>query len=155
MRTNSKTAVLSVVTGGGKWVEIWRCVQSGERPRPYGIEPVDLAARSFDRDRLAEDEINALFGKTGFSMAEVDAQALIEHAEEFHRIDARTARCKERRNKLFSRSIVGARALRNLSWRLERTRLRQSSSLRRRDLERQAKIAEKRTLSRTFRLCLD
>jgi predicted phage-related endonuclease len=56
--TNSKSAVLSIITGGGKWVEMtvyadvlyqhflvtcerrfWRCVQTGERPRPYGIEP--------------------------------------------------------------------------------------------------------------------
>jgi hypothetical protein len=56
--TNSKTAALSVITGGGKWVEIpipadplyqhllltaekkfWRCVESGEPPRLFGIEP--------------------------------------------------------------------------------------------------------------------
>ena len=56
--TNSKTAVLSIITGGGKWVEIslsadalyqhllltaekkfWRCVESGEAPRLFGIEP--------------------------------------------------------------------------------------------------------------------
>ena len=55
---NSKSAALSIVTGGGKWVEIkvqadvlyqhflitaeksfWRCVQTGEQPRPYGAEP--------------------------------------------------------------------------------------------------------------------
>jgi hypothetical protein len=55
---NAKTAVLSVITGGGKWVEItiaadplyqhllftaekkfWRCVESGETPRLFGIEP--------------------------------------------------------------------------------------------------------------------
>jgi predicted phage-related endonuclease len=54
----SRTAVLSVVTGGGKWVEItthadplyqhlivtaerkfWRCVASGEPPRLFGVEP--------------------------------------------------------------------------------------------------------------------
>jgi predicted phage-related endonuclease len=54
----SRTAVLSVITGGGKWVEItahadplyqhlivtaerkfWRCVESGEPPRLFGIEP--------------------------------------------------------------------------------------------------------------------
>jgi len=54
----SRSAVLSVVTGGGKWVEItihadplyqhllltaekkfWRCVQSGETPRLFGVEP--------------------------------------------------------------------------------------------------------------------
>jgi predicted phage-related endonuclease len=54
----SRAAVLSVITGGGKWVEItthadplyqhlivtaerkfWRCVQSGEPPRLLGVEP--------------------------------------------------------------------------------------------------------------------
>ncbi len=56
--TNSKTAVLSIITGGGKWVEIaipadslyqhllltaekkfWRCVETGEPPRLFGVEP--------------------------------------------------------------------------------------------------------------------
>ena len=56
--TNSKSAVLSIITGGGKWVEItihadllyqhflltaerrfWTCVQTGETPRPFGVEP--------------------------------------------------------------------------------------------------------------------
>jgi predicted phage-related endonuclease len=56
--TNAKAAVLSIITGGGKWVEItipadslyqhllwtaekkfWRCVESGEPPRLFGIEP--------------------------------------------------------------------------------------------------------------------
>jgi hypothetical protein len=56
--TASRIAVLSVITGGGKWVEMtipadplyqhllltaerkfWRCVQSGEPPRLFGIEP--------------------------------------------------------------------------------------------------------------------
>jgi putative phage-type endonuclease len=56
--TNSRLAALSVITGGGKWVEIkvaadplyqhlllmaekkfWRCVESGEPPRLFGIEP--------------------------------------------------------------------------------------------------------------------
>lgn len=54
----SRSAVLSIITGGGKWVEIkihadplyqhllltaekkfWRCVQSGEPPRLFGVEP--------------------------------------------------------------------------------------------------------------------
>jgi predicted phage-related endonuclease len=61
---NAKTAALSIVTGGGKWVEMtiaadalyqhllltaekrfWRCVETGEPPRPFGVEtprlPVD------------------------------------------------------------------------------------------------------------------
>src|SRR5439155_17964087 len=56
--TNATAAVLSIITGGGKWVEIavsadplyqhlvltaekkfWRCVQSGELPRLFGAEP--------------------------------------------------------------------------------------------------------------------
>jgi len=56
--TASRTAALSIITGGGKWVEMtipadplyqhllltaerkfWRCVQSGEPPRLFGIEP--------------------------------------------------------------------------------------------------------------------
>ena len=56
--THARTAVLSIITGGGKWVEIkvcadplyqhllltaerkfWRCVQTGESPHLFGIEP--------------------------------------------------------------------------------------------------------------------
>jgi hypothetical protein len=56
--TNARFAVLSIITGGGKWIEMtiaadplyqhflvtaesrfWRCVQTGETPRPYGVEP--------------------------------------------------------------------------------------------------------------------
>jgi predicted phage-related endonuclease len=56
--TNAKAAVLSIITGGGKWVEItipadslyqhllltaekkfWHCVESGEPPRLFGVEP--------------------------------------------------------------------------------------------------------------------
>jgi putative phage-type endonuclease len=55
---NSKMAALSIITGGGKWVEIalsadalyqhllltaerkfWRCVETGEPPRLFGVEP--------------------------------------------------------------------------------------------------------------------
>src|SRR6266404_4092998 len=55
---NAKSAVLSIITGGGKWVEltihadplyqhllltaekkVWRCVRDGEMPRLFGVEP--------------------------------------------------------------------------------------------------------------------
>jgi predicted phage-related endonuclease len=55
---NARSAVLSVITGAGKWVELtihadplyqhllltaekkfWRCVMSGEEPRLFGVEP--------------------------------------------------------------------------------------------------------------------
>jgi hypothetical protein len=61
--TNAGSAALSIITGGGKWVEMtipadalyqhflvtaerrfWRCVQTGETPRPYGVEPPRLRA---------------------------------------------------------------------------------------------------------------
>ena len=56
--TNARASVLSIITGGGKWVEIaisadplyqhllltadkkfWRCVETGEPPRLFGVEP--------------------------------------------------------------------------------------------------------------------
>jgi predicted phage-related endonuclease len=56
--TNAKAAALSIITGGGKWVDIaisadplyqhllltaekkfWRCVESGEPPQLFGVEP--------------------------------------------------------------------------------------------------------------------
>jgi predicted phage-related endonuclease len=55
---NARSSVLSIITGGGKWVEMtifadplyqhllitaekkfWRCVQNGDTPRLFGIEP--------------------------------------------------------------------------------------------------------------------
>ena len=54
----ARTAVLSIITGGGKWVEIktqadplyqhlivtaerkfWRCVETGEQPKLFGVDP--------------------------------------------------------------------------------------------------------------------
>jgi predicted phage-related endonuclease len=56
--SNARSAVLSIITGGGKWVEMpvhadplyqhllltaerkfWRCVMGGEEPRLFGVEP--------------------------------------------------------------------------------------------------------------------
>ena len=56
--TNARSSALSIITGGGKWIDMtipadalyqhflvtaerrfWRCVQTGETPRPYGVEP--------------------------------------------------------------------------------------------------------------------
>ena len=94
--THARTAVLSIITGGGKWIEInvnadpvyqhllltaekkfWRCVQTGEPPRLFGIEPpkprleavriVDMSpsnswaelAAAYRRTRSAYDEHEA------------------------------------------------------------------------------------------------
>ena len=64
--THARTAVLSIITGGGRWVEItihadplyqhllltaerkfWRCVQSREPPRLFGLEPPKPRCRPF------------------------------------------------------------------------------------------------------------
>jgi hypothetical protein len=57
--TNARNAAMSIITGGGKRIEMsgipadalyqhflvtverrfWRCVQTGETPRPYDVEP--------------------------------------------------------------------------------------------------------------------
>jgi len=67
----ARSAVLSVITGGGKWVEItthadplyqhlivtaerkfWRCVESGESPRLFGVDrDIRLELRALQRTR--------------------------------------------------------------------------------------------------------
>ena len=83
----ARTAVLSVITGGGKWVEIktyadplyqhliitaekkfWRCVENGEPPAPFGIDPPKPrieAVRIVDMTSSnAWAEFAAIFSKT-------------------------------------------------------------------------------------------
>jgi predicted phage-related endonuclease len=84
---NSRAAALSVITGGGKWVEIkiaadpvyqhllltaekkfWRCVESGEPPRLFGVEPPRArieAVRMVDMSSSnAWAEFSAVFRRT-------------------------------------------------------------------------------------------
>jgi hypothetical protein len=90
----ARSAVLSVITGGGKWVEIityadplyqhlivtaerkfWRCVESGELPRLFGVEPPKPrigAVRTVDMsDSNSWGEFAAVFRTT--------RQAFLEH----------------------------------------------------------------------------
>ncbi len=83
----ARTAVLSIVTGGGKWVEIkvhadplyqhllltaerkfWRCVESGEQPHLFGVEPAKPrieAVRIVDMSESnAWAEFSAVFART-------------------------------------------------------------------------------------------
>ena len=111
----ARSAVLSVITGGGKWVEIkvhadplyqhlivtaerkfWRCVESGEPPKLFGVEPpkprieavriVDMTASNawaefaaiFTRTRSAHLEHEQAKGELRRLMPE-DAQQAIGH----------------------------------------------------------------------------
>jgi predicted phage-related endonuclease len=75
---NARSAALSVITGGGKWVELtihadplyqhllltaekkfWRCVTSGEEPRLFGVEP--------PRPRLAAIRIVDMSGSNSWA----------------------------------------------------------------------------------------
>jgi YqaJ-like recombinase protein len=111
----ARTAVLSIITGGGKWVEIttyadplyqhlivtaerkfWRCVENGEQPRLFGVEPprpridpvriVDMSASNawaefagvFSRTRSAHLEHEQAKAELKSLMPE-DAQQAIGH----------------------------------------------------------------------------
>jgi predicted phage-related endonuclease len=79
--TNARTAALSIITGGGKWIEMtiqsdilyqhflitaekrfWRCVQTGDRPRPYGLEPPRPAIEAIRIVDMSESNAWAEFG---------------------------------------------------------------------------------------------
>ena len=93
---NARSAALSVITGGGKWVEIsipadplyqhllltaekkfWRCVESGEPPRLFGIEPPRprlAAVRVVDMSTCnAWAELAGIFRRTRAAYLEHDA----------------------------------------------------------------------------------
>jgi predicted phage-related endonuclease len=113
--TSTRTAVLSIITGGGKWVEMtipadplyqhllltaekkfWRCVEIGETPHLFGVEPprprveavriVDMScsntwaefAESFRRTRPAFLEHEKTKGELKSLMPE-DAKEAIGH----------------------------------------------------------------------------
>ncbi len=92
----ARTAVLSIITGGGKWVEIkthadplyqhlivtaerkfWRCVESGEPPTLFGVEPAKPrveAVRIIDMSSSnAWAEFAAVFLRTRSSHLEHEA----------------------------------------------------------------------------------
>jgi hypothetical protein len=97
--TSSKAAALSIITGGGNWVEMtipadplyqhllltaekkfWRCVESGETPRLFGIEPprarID-AVRVVDMTSSNSwAEFAGVFGRTRAAYLDHDAAKL-------------------------------------------------------------------------------
>src|SRR4051794_29257958 len=89
----ARSAVLSIITGGGKWVELtlsadplyqhllltaekrfWRCVQSGEPPRLFDLEP--------PRPRLAAVRVVDMSASNAWAeLAAVFARTRAAHAE--------------------------------------------------------------------------
>jgi predicted phage-related endonuclease len=93
----ARTAVLSIITGGGRWVEIvahadplyqhlivtaerkfWRCVETGEAPQLFGVEPPKPrleAIRIVDMSTSnAWAEFAAVFGRTRPAYLEHEAR---------------------------------------------------------------------------------
>ena len=85
--TNARGGVLSIITGGGKWVEIkisadslyqhllltaekkfWRCVESGEPPRLFGVEPPRARIDAVRNDDMSSSnawaEFSGVFQRT-------------------------------------------------------------------------------------------
>jgi predicted phage-related endonuclease len=83
----ARSAVLSVITGGGKWVEIvthadplyqhlivtaerkfWRCIESGEEPQVFGVEPPKSRVEAVRIVDMSESnawaEFAAIFART-------------------------------------------------------------------------------------------
>jgi len=94
--TNAKLAALSIITGGGKWVEIaisadplyqrllitaerkfWRCIENGEPPRLFGINP--------PRPRLAAVRIVDMTGSNAWAefaaIFRATRQAFLDHEQ--------------------------------------------------------------------------
>ena len=113
----ARTAVLSIVTGGGKWVELtlsadplyqhllltaerkfWRCVQSGEVPRLFGVDPPRPrleAVRTVDMSGSNSwAELAATFGRTRAGLPGARS------GESFAQT-ARTGRCQRGRRPWF------------------------------------------------------
>jgi hypothetical protein len=79
--TNARMAALSIITGGGKWVEIsiaadplyqhllltaekkfWRCVSFGEPPRLFGVEPPRPRIEAVQPSQYDRSQVDRLFG---------------------------------------------------------------------------------------------
>jgi predicted phage-related endonuclease len=92
---NARSAVLSIITGGGKWVKIgvntdplyqhllltaekkfWRCVMSGEQPKLFGVEPPRPRLEAVRIDMSASNawaELAATFCRTRPAFQEHEA----------------------------------------------------------------------------------
>ena len=93
----ARTAVLSVITGGGKWVEIlahadplyqhlivtaerkfWRCVESGEEPQLFGVEPPKPRLEAV---RIVDMSFVQCLGRVRRRSSREPGQAHLEHEQ--------------------------------------------------------------------------
>jgi predicted phage-related endonuclease len=96
----ARSSVLSIITGGGKWVEIkiyadplyqhllltaerkfWRCVQTGERPRLFNIEPPRPRLEAVRVVDMASSNLWAEFAATYLRTKEPHAEHELAKAE--------------------------------------------------------------------------
>jgi predicted phage-related endonuclease len=129
----ARTAVLSVITGGGKWVEIkvhadplyqhlivtaerkfWRCVENGEPPTLFGIEPPKPrieAVRIVDMTSSnAWAEFAAVFAKTRDAHLEHErakAELKTLMPEDAYQATGHGVRAKRSRSGAISFDLVG------------------------------------------------
>ena len=87
----ARTAVLSVITGGGKWVEIktyadplyqhliitaekkfWRCVENGEPPALFGVDPPKPRVEAVRIVDMTSSNGNPFAGGVGQCRGQID-----------------------------------------------------------------------------------
>ena len=93
--TNARSSVLSIITGGGKWVEItlpadplyqhllltaekkfWRCVETGDPPRLFGIEP---PRPRIEAVRIVDMSASNAWAEFARPVSEVRAKPILDH----------------------------------------------------------------------------
>ena len=107
----AQSAVLSVITGGGKWVEIethadplyqhlivtaerkfWRCVESGEPPRLFGVEPPQTRIEAV---RIVDMEHLKFMGRIGRNLPQHPTSLSGARARQGRAKSANAGRCQE------------------------------------------------------------
>ena len=107
----AQSAVLSVITGGGKWVEIethadplyqhlivtaerkfWRCVESGEPPRLFGVGPPKTRIEAV---RIVDMEHLKFMGRIGRNLPQHPTSLSGARARQGRAKSANAGRCQE------------------------------------------------------------
>ena len=126
--TSARSAALLIITGGGKWIEMtipadalyqhflvtaerrfWRCVQTGETPRPYGIEPPRARIEAVRIVDMSESNSWAEFRQEHYALVQRTSIWPKGHLSELlkasvSRTDRRTTSARARLKRLITRT---------------------------------------------------